>query len=219
MRPSLLTSIRETTPRVTQMFSPPTGKPMHVTLSSSRGNSSESSSDSFPRQKSPSTSKAARSHGKPRAATRALYLMGGPVVALTSTDTARCTTCAFVTIHLPPMRKPVPVHDCWLCLRQGSAKFARTFFTKSLHTEPVPAETPRPTISGTVAPPATPLRAEVMRNLLAFRGKSNAASSEAAPESLSAMCVHLPADTTGWLGRSAQRQRCLRAPRPSPLII
>mmetsp|Transcript_24492 Transcript_24492/g.64623 ORF Transcript_24492/g.64623 Transcript_24492/m.64623 type:complete len:291 (+) Transcript_24492:537-1409(+) len=91
--PSPFTSMRDTTPLVTEMFSPPTGKPMHVTLSSRRGRSCVSSRLSLPRQKSPSsTESTARSHGRPAATTRALYLIGGPLVARTSTDTARRTT-------------------------------------------------------------------------------------------------------------------------------
>merc|ERR1719262_2161926 len=45
-------------------------------------------------------------------------------------------------IHFPRIRKPVPVEVVWLCFRQGSAKLAGTFFTKSLQTEPVLADTP-----------------------------------------------------------------------------
>mmetsp|Transcript_65725 Transcript_65725/g.169144 ORF Transcript_65725/g.169144 Transcript_65725/m.169144 type:complete len:290 (+) Transcript_65725:903-1772(+) len=91
-RPSPFTSMRDTTPRVTEMFSPPTGNPIHVTLSSRRGNSRDRSRLSFPVQKPPSTESTARSQGRPTQTTRALYLIGGPLVARTSTETARWTT-------------------------------------------------------------------------------------------------------------------------------
>mmetsp|Transcript_69861 Transcript_69861/g.225900 ORF Transcript_69861/g.225900 Transcript_69861/m.225900 type:complete len:253 (+) Transcript_69861:1050-1808(+) len=179
-KPSWFTSMRETTPRVTDMFSPPTGKPMHVTLSSRRGTSRESSRDSLPFQKAPSTASTARSQGRPTETTRALYLMGGPVVARTKTETARCTTCALVTIHLPRTRKPVPVADCWLCFRQGSAKLQGARFTKSLHTEPVPAETPLVSAASRVLPAAA-------RAAWAARGRFTGFPAERseAPESLS----------------------------------
>mmetsp|Transcript_40593 Transcript_40593/g.129474 ORF Transcript_40593/g.129474 Transcript_40593/m.129474 type:complete len:279 (-) Transcript_40593:73-909(-) len=137
-----VTSIRLTTPLVTEMVSPPIGYPTTVTASWRRGSGPKLIGLMPFQNSSSSTVSIAMSHSVPVASTVATYFVSDPR-RLTLTWVWCSTECALVSSLRPPMTKPLLLDWYWRFLCHGSEKLGSVCVQKTLTTESMnPGSTP-----------------------------------------------------------------------------